>query len=208
MRPFLCALTSLPALAMGAGALAGDSLIGTVERIENRATAQSADRVRDLARNSDVFFDEVLHTYEAARLDLRLVDDSHITMGPEAALRLDRFVFSSAEPGGALGIRLLDGAFLFTGGAVEGPDGGHVRIRTRFAAIAVRGTTLWAGPIDDSYGVLVLSGEARVGNAGQNVTLGPGEGTTLRTTASPPSPPVVWPQAKVDRALAAVAFRD
>lgn len=207
MRPFLCALTSLPALVIGAGVLAGESQIGAAERVENRATAQSADRVRALGRADVVYFDELLRTHEAARLELRLVDDTRVTMGANAALRLDRFVFSSAEPGGALGIRLLEGAMLFTGGAVEGPDGGNVRIRARFAAITVRGTTLWAGPIDDAYGVLVLSGEARVANAGRVVTLVPGEGTTLRTTASPPSAPVVWPQDKVDRALAAVALR-
>ena len=206
MRPFLCALTSLPALAIGAGVLAGDGQIGAVERAENRATAQSADQLRTLAQGNAVYFDELLRTYDQARLELRLVDDTRIAMGAGAALRLDRFVWSSDEPGGTLGIRLLDGALLFTGGEVEGPDGGDVRIRTRFAAIAVRGTVLWAGPIDDAYGVLVLSGEARVGNGGRVVTLGPGEGTTLRTTAGPPSSPVVWPQAKVDRALASVAF--
>ena len=37
-----------------------------------------------------------------------------------------------------------------------------MQIRTPVAAMGVRGTTVWGGPIDNGYGVIVLSGEVTV----------------------------------------------
>jgi hypothetical protein len=40
--------------------------------------------------------------------------------------------------------------------------GAKVQIRTPVAAIDVRGATVWGGPIDNGYGVIVLSGKVTV----------------------------------------------
>ena len=47
------------------------------------------------------------------------------------------------------------------------------------AAIGVRGTTVWGGPIDNGYGVVVLSGEVTVTARRGPVTLKQGQGTML-----------------------------
>jgi hypothetical protein len=104
-------------------------------------------------------------------------------------------------------VRVLEGTFLFVGGQSEQSEGGDVQIATTFATLGVRGTTVWGGPIDGAFGVLVLDGEVNVTNAGQSVTLGPGQGTTIADPQAAPQPVVVWPQDKVDRAIASVSFQ-
>ena len=57
------------------------------------------------------------------------------------------------------------------GGRIEGLDGATVQIRTPVGAIGVRGTTVWGGPIDKGYGIIVQSGEVTVTGRRGTVTL-------------------------------------
>ena len=75
---------------------------------------------------------------------------------------LDEFVYDPFRTRGELSLSVIKGAFLYVGGLVEGVSGARVRIQTPAAAIGVRGTTVWGGPIDNGYGVVVLSGEVTV----------------------------------------------
>jgi len=55
-----------------------------------------------------------------------------------------------------------------------------VLVNTPSAALAVRGTHFWAGPIDGQYGVLLEQGRLNVSNQGGAVTLSrPGQGTDI-----------------------------
>ena len=72
--------------------------------------------------------------------------------------------------------------------------------------VDVLGTTFWAGPVDDGYGVLAVAGVVSVTTAGGSVTLSDGQGTAITSAGAPPGPPAVWPDEKRRRALAAVAF--
>jgi hypothetical protein len=79
---------------------------------------------------------------------------------------------------------------------------------TPVATVGVRGTDFWAGPIDNqALGVLLVEGAVSVSNrAGSQVLDQRGQGTNIATARSPPGPVTFWPQDKVNRALAAVAF--
>ena len=153
-----------------------------------------------------LFRGDMLVSHEQARLEATLRDATRITLGQNAELHIDDFLYAEGTPGGTLALRVLDGTFLFVGGKVEGPTGGNVRITTGFATLGVRGTTVWGGPLDGSYAVLVLKGEVTVSNGGGTVTLRANEGTTVADPASPPEPAVTWAKAKVDRALATISF--
>jgi hypothetical protein len=65
------------------------------------------------------------------------------------------------------------------GGPVEGVSGAKVRIQTPVAAIGARGTTVWGGPIDNGYGVVVLSGKVTLTTRRGAVTLKQGQRTML-----------------------------
>ena len=54
------------------------------------------------------------------------------------------------------------GALRFVGGKIEQMHQKNIVVNTPNAALAVRGTHFWAGPIEGKYGVLLLKGNVRV----------------------------------------------
>jgi len=50
----------------------------------------------------------------------------------------------------------------FAGGRIEGVRQRNIVVDTPNAALAVRGTHFWAGPIEGKYGALLLKGKVRV----------------------------------------------
>jgi hypothetical protein len=134
-----------------------------------------------------------------------LRDGTRLTLGENATLVVDDFVYDPAQSRGELSFRVAKGAFLYVGGLIEGEPGAKVRIRTPAAAIGVRGTTVWGGPIDKGFGVLALAGEVTVTGRRGTVVLRQGQGTMLYGDGSP-RPVVTWPAHKVKRAIAAITF--
>jgi hypothetical protein len=188
-------------------AMAEEVAIGQAERVQASVTAESGGKERVLAAASPLFFGDALASQAGARLEAKLADDTRLTLGENARLVIDEFVYSPGAPGARLALSVLQGTFLFVGGRTEDSEGGEVEIVTTFATLGVRGTTVWGGPIDGAFGVLVLEGEVNVTNGGQSVTLGPGQGTTIEGPQGAPQPVVVWPQQKVDRAIASISFQ-
>ena len=118
---------------------------------------------------------------------------------------VDEYIYDPFMSRGALSVRVIKGAFLFVGGRIEGLTGAKVQINTPFAAIGVRGTTVWGGPIDNGYGVIVLSGEATVTGRKGTVTLKQGQGTMLIRDGKPQRA-AAWPAGRMKRAVASITF--
>ena len=118
---------------------------------------------------------------------------------------VDEFIYDPVMSRGELSIRVVKGAFLYMGGRIEGVDGANVRIRTPVGAIGLRGTTVWGGPIDKGYGVVVLDGEVVVTGRRGTVTLKQGQGTMLFGDGKPQRA-AVWPARRVKRAVASTTF--
>ena len=79
------------------------------------------------------------------------------------------------------------------------------RYRPRLRAIGVRGTTVWGGPIDNGYGVVVLSGEVTVTARRGAVTLKQGQGTMLFGDGKLQRA-AGWPAGRMKRAVASISF--
>ncbi|WP_296810051.1 FecR family protein [Thiocapsa sp.] len=177
--------------------------IGVVDRVENRAEATFAERVRRLQDRSAVYFLDLLHTGPKARLSARLKDGSMVIMGENAELAIDEFVYTKGETR-EITLRALKGALLFLGEKLFGGDS-EVQIRTPVAILGVRGTEVWVGPIDGATGVLVIDGEVSVASAYGFVILGPGEGTMISGDGTL-SARKVWGEGKVARAIEMVSI--
>jgi hypothetical protein len=134
-----------------------------------------------------------------------LKDGTQLTLGENATLVVDEFVYDPYRSRGELSIRIAKGAFLYVGGLIEGEPGAKVQIRTPVAAIGVRGTTVWGGPIDKGYGVVVLSGEVTVTGKKGTVTLKQGQGTMLFGHGKPQRA-AAWPAGRMQRAVASISF--
>ena len=132
------------------------------------------------------------------------MDASLLTMGENAELTIDRFVYDPDRTSRV--VLAVTGALRFVGAAKRPPEY-ELTIDTPVAAVGARGTDFWAGPIDGQYGILLIEGEVSVTSpAGEVVLDEPGEGLNFAAPGAPPSAVTRWPEAKVQRALAAVAF--
>jgi hypothetical protein len=120
-------------------------------------------------------------------------DGTQLTLGENATLVVDEFIYDPSMSRGSLSIRVVRGAFLYVGGRIEGVNGATVQIHTPVGAIGLRGTTVWRGPIDKGYGVIVLSGEVTVTGRRGTVTLKQGQGTMLFADGKPQRA-AAWPQ--------------
>ena len=191
----------------GGLAVAEPTTIGSVDKVQAQVEAAQAGRIRALAANADLYFRDRCHSGEGARLQATLKDGTQLTLGEHATLVVDEFVYDPAKSRGELAVRVAKGAFLYVGGLIESEPGASVRLRTPAAAIGVRGTTVWGGPIDKGFGVLALSGEVTVTGRRGTVVLKQGEGTMLFADGRPRQV-VKWPADKVKRAVATIAFKN
>jgi hypothetical protein len=177
---------------------------GAVSQTKGSATGSIDGAKHPLDVGTSVFMNEVLATAAAARLEVTLLDTTKLTLGENAELRIDSFVYSGKR---TQSLKFAAVGALRMISSRNKPPGAPGGLRTPVVEIGIRGTDFWTGPIDGQFGVLLLEGAVSVSNAAGAVVLDqPGEGTNIAGPGSAPGPVTQWPQQKVDRALAEVAF--
>ncbi len=179
---------------------------GAVSRIKPEAAILSLGKKSNAQKGATVLMDDELTTGKKARLEVRLKDETVLTLGENAKIKIDRFVYDPAGKSGKF-VAAVKGAFRFTTGKLAKAASKEIEIRTPVATIGVRGTDFWGGPIDNTYGVLLLNGQVEITTSGGKVTLDrPGQGVTISSPTSPPSAPNIWAKERVDRAVASISF--
>jgi hypothetical protein len=137
---------ALPGLARGAEA------VGEVDQAQGRATGLLDGSLRELLVRSDVFLQELVQTYQAARLGMVLGARSRgrtfVRLGELTHLTIERDI---VDKGGTL--RLERGALLFD--RPNGGSGGEPGVQTPMASIVARGTRFFVGPSRGVVGVFV-----------------------------------------------------
>jgi hypothetical protein len=186
-------------------AVAEPLTVGAVDKVQAHVDATQAGQTRPLVINSDIYFRDRCHSGEGARLQVTLKDGTQLTLGEHATLVVDEFIYDPSRSRAELAISVVKGAFLYVGGLIDKETSANVRIRTPLAAIGIRGTTVWGGPIDKGYGVIVLSGEATVTGRRGTVTLKQGQGTMLFGDGKPQRA-AAWPAGRMKRAVASITF--
>ena len=202
----LAAAAALMALAAGPASAAEP--IGSVSRMQGMSSAVVDGAPAPLDLGASVFLNQEVSTGEEARLELTFADGTQLTLGEKAKMILDTFVYNPAEGTGKLKMAVT-GAFRFVSGQVSKQPNKDVAVATPVATVGIRGTEFWGGPIDDQVlGVFLIEGAVTVTNANGEQTLDtPGQGTNISTPDAAPGPVTIWPQDKVDRAIATVTFQ-
>lgn len=170
---------------------------GLVEEIKGEAFADASNQHRVLEKSSSVYVGDSVATGASSRLTMLLGEDTRIRLGESVRLVIDQFLSTT---GGE--ISLQSGPMLF-----ERPTGSRplpVKIKSSYGLIAVRGTTFFAGPSNNVFGVFVDHGSVLVSNGGSEVTLNAGEGTNLASPDSKPTAPVAWGQERIRKAFDSV----
>src|SRR5262249_19810481 len=147
-----------------------------------------------------------LSTGAKARLQVSFRDSTQLTLGENAKVVVDRFVFDPDAGTGQAIIKTGVGAFRMATGKISELENKKISVSTPFATIGVRGTDFWWGPIDGRFGVLLLSqskvevsneaGSVLIDKAGYGTDIDPGKGGN-----GAPSRPYKWDEAKIERAL-------
>jgi len=205
-RLIVVAMTFLACLA--GSQTAAQEAIGAVSRIQGEASATRDGATRRLGLNTSVFLKDVVSTGETARLEVTFADNTRLTLGEKAKLTLDTYVFNPAAGSGTIKFGLV-GSMRFLSGQVSKLANSDVSVTTPVASLGIRGTEFWGGPIDNqALSVFLIEGAVSVSNAaGEQILSRPGQGTNIATPGSAPGPVTVWPQDKVNRAFATVAFQ-
>ena len=143
------------------GAAAAET-VGTVTKVENQVRIGTA----AAAVGTPVHMNDELRTGARARLEVTFRDQTLLTLGENASVTIDRYVFNPNQGTGEMAVKATRGAMRFVTGKIGKMRDHNVTVVTPQAALAVRGTDFWVGPIDGQYGVLLLKGKVRVSGDG------------------------------------------
>src|SRR5579863_4441906 len=138
-----------------------------------------------LEATAPLFIKDVVGTGAESRATLRLGANTVIRMGANAVLTIDRFL---ANAGGE--IILQSGPILYDHDESAPPA--HMKIRSAFGPIAVRGTRFFAGPSAGVFGVFVERGSVIVTTAAAGVEVDAGQGTNIERVGANPTSPAPW----------------
>src|SRR5262245_25749113 len=202
--PFIRSVLGIAMILVAGLKGASAQTVGTVTKVQKQAQVGSTPAAVGTPVNMNV----VLSTGVDARLQNIFIDDTTLTLGENARVVVDRFVFNPDTSTGAMILNTSSAALRFSTGKIGQMRNKDVTVNTPFAALSVRGTEFWAGFVDYKYGVVLLSSAGtRVGvsNSAGAVTLDTQyEGTDFEPSlkdTSAPGKPYIWDPAKIARAL-------
>jgi hypothetical protein len=191
--------------------------VGMVTKVENQAEVGGV----TAAVGSPVHMNDTLRTGANARLQVTFRDNTNLTLGENATVAVDRFVFDPDAGIGKATLSATKGALRIVTGRLSDMPNKDIKVSTPFAALAVRGTDFWAGAVKGQPGVLLVH-NSRLEVRGEDcpegtdtdgkrcrcaVTLDQGEeGTYIDRNTGCPGVPRHWTQAEIDAALSTVSF--
>ena len=145
-------LVALPVCAVAA------ETVGTVTNVQNQAQiGGSAATV-----GTPVHMNDQLRTGPKSRLQITFRDQTLLTLGENASVAVDRYAYNPDQSTGEMAVKATRGAMRFVTGKIGQMQDHNVTVITPQAALAVRGTDFWVGPINGHYGVLLLKGKVIV----------------------------------------------
>jgi hypothetical protein len=182
------------------------SRAGFVNAVENEAEIVSATGTLKAVIGAVVQMKDELRTGPNGRLQVTFRDNTVLTLGENATVVVDSYVYDPDKSTGETVLQATRGAFRFVTGRLKELKQNRIAVSTPVADIGIRGTEFWGGPIDAKYGILLLDGEVTVSNQAGSVTLTPGQGTDIPSPLDPPAEPKAWGAEKIARAIESVAL--
>ena len=218
MRPALLAAIiciGLGASAAGAQQLAqatgGASRAGVAAAVRGDVKLAAVPGVRevgkDVASGDPIFLGDQVTTGSEGRLQIMLADETVFTIGPNAAMVIDNFVYDPSTNAGKVTASVLKGTFRFVTGKVAKREPSDMEVKLPVGSIGVRGTSvagetdgtratvilLGPGPdtsTNERVGRVLVRGAGAIGAATTVEIIRPGFGTEIAGGNIPPSPAV------------------
>jgi ferric-dicitrate binding protein FerR (iron transport regulator) len=151
------------ALGLAAGLAAGSAhaqtRVGEAAVIQNQVVRVTGSASSQINVGDGLLRDEVVRTGLDGAARLVMADNTNLSLGPNATLKLDRTVFDDEHSYRDIAIRLTTGAFRFVTGQSEKAA---YKITTSIATIGVRGTILDIRAQRRNTTVVLQEGASRV----------------------------------------------
>jgi hypothetical protein len=160
-----------------------------------------------VASGDPIFLGDRITTGSEGRLQIMLLDETVFTIGPNAAMVIDQFVYDPQTSAGKVTATVLKGTFRFVTGKVAKREPSDMEVKLPVGSIGVRGTSV-AGETDGTRATVVLLGPGPQNDASERVgrvlvngvgpngstttveVVRPGFATDIAGANQPPSPPV------------------
>jgi hypothetical protein len=188
-----------------------------VSKVENQAEVDG----QPAAVGTIVHANDTVSTGAKARLQVTFRDQSNLTLGENATVVIDRYVFDPDAGIGEAALNATKGAFRLATGRLSEMSKKNITVSSPFAAMAVRGTDFWWGSVQGQDGVLLVH-NSRLEVRGRNCTDGTEderkrcrcavfldqaeEGTYIDRRTGCPGVPRHWTAAEIDAALSQTSF--
>jgi hypothetical protein len=124
-----------------AGPVAAPEAIGSVEKIEGSVVVKRNGAEVELSLGDPVFQNDVVQTAEGAKIGITFNDQSVFSLGSDARMTLDSFVYDGETGEGSSSINVIKGMFKFVSGEIAANNPGEMQVETPVATIGIRGTT-------------------------------------------------------------------
>ena len=149
------ALSLLLAAALPTAALAQQ--VGVNSAVRNQVQMKTAaDRaLRPAVVREQVHIGDAVQTGAASQLQVLLLDKSVFSVGPNARMTIDKFVYDPNKSTGEVAASVARGAFRFVSGGAAGPGGRA--ITTPAGSIGIRGTMVEGAVGSDALSVVAKS---------------------------------------------------
>lgn len=123
---------------------------------------------KDVASGDPIFLGDLVTTGAEGRLQIMLADETVFTIGPNAAMAIDTFVYDPATSAGKVTASVLKGTFRFVTGKVAKREPSDMEVKLPVGSIGVRGTSV-AGEVEGTRATIVLLGPGPETNTGERV---------------------------------------
>ena len=132
---------SVLCLAAGLAANPADAQtrVGEAAVVQNEVVRVGASASTQINVGDELLRDEIVRTGLASAARLVMADNTNLSLGPSATVKLDRTVFNDEHSYREIAVRLTTGAFRFVTGNSEKTA---YKITTPLASVGVRGTIL------------------------------------------------------------------
>ena len=117
-----------------------------VTRVENEATINSGGASTTALVGTVLHLKDELRTGTDARLQVTFRDSTTLTLGENATVVIDRYVFDPDQSVGEASINAFKGAVRFATGKNKSLNTRDISVSTSVATLGVRGTDFWTGP--------------------------------------------------------------
>lgn len=115
--------------------------IGVVEAAEGVVVATRSDGSRvELSAGDPVYQDDVIETSAGGACGLRFNDDTTFSIGQDARMVIDDFVYDPSAGTGSAVMNVLQGSFSFVSGQVAQSGDDALQVKTPVLTIGIRGT--------------------------------------------------------------------